>query len=68
MTMYFGDEWNQCLDEDGVGRCIVFPIKIRSFLKWTRQNCFVRQQDGILQPKRRVFVEMVRVYIRKINC
>jgi len=68
MTAYFGCEWNEWLGKDGVGRSIHFPIKMRCFLKWSTPNSFVKHADGTLRQKRRIFIEMVRVYIRKVNC
>ena len=73
-TEYFPYGWNQWCQQysgsDGLmycGRTIVFPIRIRSYLQWTKPNSFVKLTDGTIQPKQRTFIEMIRVYIRKNN-
>ena len=57
-----------CMQYSYSGRTIVFPIKIHCFLQWTRPDGFIRLTDGTVKHKSRVFVEMIRVYIKKINC
>jgi len=73
-TDYFPCGWNQWCqqysssnDVSYCGRTIVFPIKICTYLKWTRPNGFVKITDRTVQPKQRTFVEMIRIYICKNN-
>ena len=72
---FFPYGWNQWYQQHGsptnatyCGRTIVFPIRIKCYLQWTRPNGFVKNSDNTIQPKRQTFIEMIRVYIVKENC
>ena len=72
-TDYFPCGWNQWCQQYGssnnlsyCGRTIVFPIRICSYLKWTRPNAFVIT-DGTARQRQRTFIEMIRIYICKTN-
>ena len=65
--------WNQWYQQrhgssSYYGRTVVFPIRIKCYLQWTRPNGFVVNINGIVQPKQCTFKEMIRVSIVKANC
>jgi len=55
------DEFTYC------GHAIVFPLKVKCFLQWTKSNGFVKDDNGTLLEKPRTFVETIRVKIFKRN-
>ena len=71
---YFSLGWNQWCRQYGTddnpsyyGHSIVFPLKVHSYLQWTRQNSFMKLPDGTVQQKQRTFLEMIRVDVIKEN-
>ena len=71
---YFPHWWNQQYERFGRtsyiyrGRTIDFPIRTKCYLRWTRHTGFVKDSDGILQPKQRAFVEIVMFDVVKCSC
>lgn len=68
---YFPSGWSQWYHHCGNlgyhGRTVVFPIKIEPYLKQTRPNGFVTDIDGTVRQKQKTFIEMIRIYICKVN-
>ena len=71
---YFPSGYNQWCRQYGTddnpsyyGHSIVFLLKVRTYLQWTRRNSVFKLPDRTLQQKQRTFLEMIRVDVIKKN-
>ena len=73
-STYFPSGWDRCYlqfgftDKTWRGRCIVFPLKVKCVLRWSRRNSFVRHQNGTFTRKTVILEEILRMTLTKINC
>ena len=63
----FQGQWTASYSRIGDGCKILFPIKMKGSLKWSKQNYMI-SGDGSLKPKRRHFTEIIHVTLNKTCC
>lgn len=58
--------WDYCLDENGEGTRVDFPVKAKAVLAWSTKKCCVVGGELVTAP--RVALEKVAVHIVKKAC